>query len=106
MVGCGAVITLVPLVSIGLLARQVFKLKHLTICGTLAGSRTGPPALGFANSLSDSEAPALAYASVPCCDDEGLILAGRPRLRQLAEACNALGRQPAGARVARSVVLR
>jgi putative transport protein len=62
--GCGAIITLVPLLIVGFAARQFFKLNYLTICGLLAGSCTDPPALAFANSLSDSEAPALAYASV------------------------------------------
>jgi putative transport protein len=62
--GCGAAITLVPLLLVGLAARHLFKLNYLTICGMLAGSCTDPPALAFASSLSDSEAPALAYASV------------------------------------------
>ncbi len=60
----GAVITLAPLLIVGLAARHFFKLNYLTICGLLAGSCTDPPALAFANSLSDSEAAALAYASV------------------------------------------
>lgn len=62
--GCGALVTLVPLVIVGFSARRLFKLNYLTICGLLAGSCTDPPALAFANSLADSEAPALAYASV------------------------------------------
>lgn len=62
--GCGALITLVPLILVGFVARRFFKLNYLTVCGLLAGSCTDPPALAFANSLSDSEAPALAYASV------------------------------------------
>lgn len=61
---CGAAITLVPLLIGALAARQFFKLNYLTICGLLAGSCTDPPALAFANGLADSEAPALAYASV------------------------------------------
>ena len=62
--GCGALMTLVPLLIVGFAARRFFKLNYLTICGLLAGSCTDPPALAFANSLSESEAPALAYASV------------------------------------------
>jgi putative transport protein len=61
---CGAVITLVPLLLVGVAARRLFKLNYLTVCGMLAGSCTDPPALAFANSLSQSDAPALAYASV------------------------------------------
>ncbi len=60
----GAVITLVPLLVVGFFARQMMKLNYLTTCGLLAGSMTDPPALAFANALSTSEAPALAYATV------------------------------------------
>jgi putative transport protein len=62
--GCGALITIVPLLIVGFAARHIFKLNYLTICGLLAGSCTDPPALAFANSLADSDAPALAYATV------------------------------------------
>ncbi len=34
------------------------------MCGMLAGSTTDPPALAFANTIADSEAPAIAYATV------------------------------------------
>jgi putative transport protein len=61
---CGALMTLVPLLIVGFAARRFYKLNYLTICGLLAGSCTDPPALAFANALADSEAPALAYASV------------------------------------------
>lgn len=61
---CGAAITLVPLLLVGLLARAVGKLDYLTLCGLLAGSMTDPPALAFANALSPCAAPSLAYAAV------------------------------------------
>jgi putative transport protein len=60
----GAVITLAPLLIVGFFARLVMKLNYLTTCGLLAGSMTDPPALAFANGLSTSEAPALAFATV------------------------------------------
>ncbi|WP_041796100.1 putative transporter [Pararhodospirillum photometricum] len=60
----GAIITLVPLLAVGIYARWVVKLNYLSVCGLLAGSMTDPPALAFANALSPSEAPALAYATV------------------------------------------
>jgi putative transport protein len=63
-IGYGAAITLIPLLIVGLVARAVFKLNYLTVCGLLAGSMTDPPALAFANALSPSEAPSLAYATV------------------------------------------
>jgi putative transport protein len=39
-------------------------LNFVDVMGLLAGSATDPPALVFANSLCQSEAPALAYATV------------------------------------------
>ncbi len=60
----GTIITLVPLLLVGFYARVVAKQNYLTICGLLSGSMTDPPALAFANGLSPSEAPALAYATV------------------------------------------
>ncbi|WP_075187711.1 putative transporter [Teredinibacter haidensis] len=61
----GAVITLLPLLVIGLIARWFMKVNYLTICGLMAGSMTDPPALAFANAIhSTSGASALAYATV------------------------------------------
>ncbi|HYH19392.1 MAG TPA: putative transporter [Azospirillum sp.] len=60
----GALITLVPLLVVGFFAMAVRRLNYLTACGLLSGSMTDPPALAFANALSPSEAPALAYATV------------------------------------------
>lgn len=62
--GLAALITAVPLMLVALIARVVYKLNYLTICGLLAGSMTDPPALGFANQISASDAPAITYASV------------------------------------------
>ncbi len=58
------VITLLPLVLVGLFGRLILKLNFMNLCGLLAGSMTDPPALAFANSTAGSDAPALAYASV------------------------------------------
>jgi putative transport protein len=46
---CGAVITLLPLLVVGVLARIFGKMNYLSLCGLLAGSMTDPPALAFAN---------------------------------------------------------
>ncbi|MEA9391952.1 putative transporter [Acerihabitans sp. TG2] len=63
--GYGALITAIPLISVGLLARVVFKMNYLSLCGVLAGSMTDPPALAFANALhGTSGAAALSYATV------------------------------------------
>ncbi|WP_432453805.1 MULTISPECIES: putative transporter [unclassified Agarivorans] len=61
----GAFITLIPLLTIGLIGRYLVKLNYLSLCGLMAGSMTDPPALAFANSIhSTSGASALAYATV------------------------------------------
>jgi putative transport protein len=62
--GYGAVITLVPLILVGFPAYLIFNRNFLEICGLLSGSMTDPPALAYANSLAQSEAPAVAYATV------------------------------------------
>lgn len=60
----GSVITLIPLITVGLFARLVMKRNFLEVCGLLAGSMTDPPALAFAGNISKSEAPAVAYATI------------------------------------------
>ena len=62
--GYGALITLVPLLLVGFLSRYILKRNYLEICGLISGSMTDPPALAFANSIAQSEAPAVAYATV------------------------------------------
>ena len=62
--GLGVLITLIPLLVTSLIARIKGKLDYLEICGLLSGASTDPPALAFANDMSNSEIPALTYASV------------------------------------------
>lgn len=62
--GYGAIITLLPLIIVGLYARVRMKKNYLELCGLLAGSMTDPPALAYANSMADCESPAVAYATV------------------------------------------
>lgn len=64
-IGYGILITGIPLLVTGLLARLLAKMNYLTLCGMLAGSMTDPPALAFANGLhATSGAAALSYATV------------------------------------------
>lgn len=64
-IGYGALITAVPLITVGILARMLAKMNYLTMCGMLAGSMIDPPALAFANNLHPtSGAAALSYATV------------------------------------------
>jgi putative transport protein len=60
----GLCITVLPILLVGLVARLVFKLNFTAISGLLAGSMTDPPALAFANTVSRSDAPSIAYATV------------------------------------------
>jgi len=60
----GLVITLVPLLAVGIWSRAALKMNFVTLSGLLAGGTTNPPALSFANNLCRSDAPTLAYATV------------------------------------------
>lgn len=63
-IALGAVITLVPLLIVGIAARLIWKVNYLSLSGVLAGSMTDPPALAFANAMSPSAAASIGYASV------------------------------------------
>lgn len=63
-IGYGIIITLLPILTIAILARKVFKVNYFTLTGLMAGSMTDPPALAYANSISNNDAPAVGYASV------------------------------------------
>ena len=62
--GLGVLITLIPLLVTSLIARIKGKVDYVEIRGLLSGASTDPPALAFANDMSNSEIPALTYASV------------------------------------------
>lgn len=63
-VACGVLVTLVPLLVVGIGGYLFTRTNYLSLCGVLAGSMTDPPALAFAQGLSSSEAPILAYAAI------------------------------------------
>ncbi len=63
-VGCGFLITVIPILSIGTIARLKFKFNYFTIMGMLAGTYTDPPALAYANASCSKEAPAVGYSTV------------------------------------------
>ena len=60
-VGCGFLITVIPILIIGTIARLKFKFNYFTIMGMLAGTYTDPPALAYANASCSKEAPAVGY---------------------------------------------
>lgn len=60
----GFIITFVPLLIVGIIARGVYKINYLTIMGLVSGGCTDPPALAYANNSTGSDAPAVAYSTV------------------------------------------
>ncbi|MDR0902123.1 MAG: putative transporter [Opitutaceae bacterium] len=60
----GAIITIVPLLTVAVAARLWKKINYAELCGMLAGSMTDPPALAFAHQSTASDAPGVAYATV------------------------------------------
>jgi len=60
----GALITIIPILTIGLLARYVFKLNFYQICGLVSGSTTNPPVLAFAQGAYGAEYTSVNYATV------------------------------------------
>lgn len=63
-IGYGFIITFLPLVLVGILARWVYKLNYFTLMGLIAGSTTDPPALAYANGIAGNDVPAVGYATV------------------------------------------
>ena len=62
--GYGVLITLIPLLTAGIIGRRVFKINYYTLMGLLAGSTTDPPALAYSNTIAGNDAPAVSYATV------------------------------------------
>ena len=60
----GFIITVIPILIIGTLARLKFKFNYFTIMGMIAGTYTDPPALAYANQICSKEAPAIGYSTV------------------------------------------
>lgn len=60
----GFVITVVPLIIVGLIARGHDRINFLSIMGLFSGSYTDPPALAYANNSTANDAPAVSYSTV------------------------------------------
>ena len=60
----GFLITVIPILIIGPIARVRFKFNYFTIAGMMAGTYTDPPALAYSNSICSKEAPAVGYSTV------------------------------------------
>ncbi len=62
-IGCGVLITMIPPLIVGVVAR-LMKFDFFSICGLIAGSHTNIPPLAYANSLTETDEPAVAYSTV------------------------------------------
>ena len=60
----GFLITIIPILIVGPIARIRFKFNYFTIAGMIAGTYTDPPALAYSNSICSKEAPSLGYSTV------------------------------------------
>lgn len=60
----GFLITVLPLLIVGIYARLKMKVNYFTLMGLIAGSNTDPPALAFANATAGNNAPAVGYSTV------------------------------------------
>ena len=63
-VGCGFLITIIPLLVMGIFGRYYYKINYFKLMGLMAGSTTDPPALAYANQVTGSNAPAVGYSTV------------------------------------------
>ena len=61
---CGFLITIIPIMCIGPIARLKYKMNYFTLMGMIAGTYTDPPALAYANQVAGNDAPALGYTTV------------------------------------------
>ena len=60
----GFLITIIPILIVGPIARLKFKFNYFTLAGMIAGTYTDPPALAYSNSICSKEAPAIGYSTV------------------------------------------
>ncbi len=63
-IGLGFLLTIVPVLIIGFLASQFFKLDYAHNVGMLCGSMANPMALNYANTTVDGDEPSVSYATV------------------------------------------
>lgn len=60
----GFLITIIPVIIVGIIARVFCKLTYFTIAGLIAGSTTDPPALAYSNSICGTDQASVAYSTV------------------------------------------
>lgn len=60
----GVIITVFPLLLVGIIAHKFFRKTYFEICGLLAGASTDPPALAFALKMAGNDIPSSTYATI------------------------------------------
>lgn len=60
----GFLITVIPILIIGVIARMKYKINYFVLAGVISGATTDPPALAFANATAGNDAPAIGYSTV------------------------------------------
>ncbi len=63
-VAYGVIITIIPIIIIGLLGRYVFHINYFSLAGLISGATTNPAALAFASQSANNDKPAVAYSTV------------------------------------------
>ena len=63
-IGYGFIITVLPLLIVGIIARKVLKVNYYTLMGVSAGAMTDPPALAYSNGVAGNDMPSVGYATV------------------------------------------
>ena len=63
-IGYGVLITVAPILLVGIVARLWLKMNYYTLMGLIAGSTTDPPALAYANATAGNDMPAVGYSTV------------------------------------------
>lgn len=63
-IGLGFLLTIVPVLIVGFIASQFFKLDYAHNVGMLCGSMANPMALSYANTTVDGDEPSVSYATV------------------------------------------
>ena len=60
----GLLVTIIPLLTVGCIARHFFHINYHSIVGLMAGATTDPPTLAYAATLSEKNSSAVAYSTV------------------------------------------
>ena len=60
----GFLITVIPLLVVGIFARGFFKVNYFILMGLIGGATTDPPALAYSNQVAGNTAPSVGYSTV------------------------------------------